>query len=69
MTLSYTKVRMIIKINLRAHSGPATHVIIHKHGPHDDSSGILFPNFTKLWETKKQPSSTSILALIAANQT
>lgn len=56
---------MIIKINLSAHSGPATQVIIHKYDPHNNS-GIFFFNFTKLWETVKQPSSASILALIAA---
>lgn len=41
MTLNYTKVKMIIEINLSAHSSPATHAIIHKYGPHNGSSEIL----------------------------
>lgn len=65
---SYTKVSMIIKINLSAHSGPATHIICPEYGPHNDISGI-FSNFTKLGEIFKQPSLTSILAATAANQT
>lgn len=41
------KVSMIIRINLSAHSGQATHVVTHEHGPTMILQGF-FSNLAKL---------------------
>lgn len=53
------KVSMIIKVNLSAHSGLATHVMIYEYGSYNDISGIFFL-ILQSCETIKQTNSTGI---------